>query len=121
MAPAFARQEFQVCRETLDPRGQQELRALPVRKGGDKGDIGKPGSEGPPGPKGAQGILGLKRTTGQEGPRGAKGEAGDKGSQGSPGPKGPPGTLGSNWKQCVWKNIAHDKDTGLIKVTLQRN
>jgi len=67
---------------------------------GDKGDAGKPGSEGLQGPKG---------------PRGTKGDAGNKGSQGPPGPKGLPGTLGSNWKQCVWKNINDGKDTGLIK------
>ena len=49
---------------------------------------------------------------------GAKGEAGDKGSQGSPGPKEPPGTLGSNFIQCIWKNINHGKDTGLFKVNI---
>ena len=44
--------------------------------------------------------------------RGRKG----KGNQGAPGLWGPPGALGSNWKQCVFKNLNDDKDTGLIKV-----
>ena len=103
MVPAFARQGFQVCRETLDPRGQQALRAFPVFK--DPQDHvetkAKPGSEGPPGPKGPPGTLGAK---------GAKGKAGDK---------GPQGILGSNWKQCVWENIDDGKDTGLIKVNIE--
>ena len=116
MVPAFARQESQVCRETLDPQGQQAL-GPPGTLGpkgttglrGTKGDAGNKGSQGPPGPKGPQG------TTGPTGPRGAKGDAGSKGSQ------GPPGTLGSNWKQCVWKNINNGKDTGLIKVNIIMN
>ena len=50
------------------------------------------------------------------GPRGDQGYDGKPGSQGLPGPQGPPGTLTSNWKQCVWKNINDEKDTGLLKV-----
>ena len=45
-----------------------------------------------------------------------EGDAGDKGSQGAPGLQGPPGALGTNWKQCVFKNLNEGKDTGLIKV-----
>ena len=37
------------------------------------------------------------------GPKGAKGEQGNQGLQ-------------RNWKQCAWKNINEDKDSGLIKV-----
>ena len=33
MVPAFACQESQVCREILDPQGQQALQAHQVRKG----------------------------------------------------------------------------------------
>ncbi|KAL9975826.1 hypothetical protein ACROYT_G013031 [Oculina patagonica] len=72
----------------------------PTGPRGDKGDAGKQGSEGPGGPAG---------------PRGAKGDPGEKGSQGPPGPQGPQGTLGANWKQCVFKNLNEQKDTGLIK------
>ena len=32
MVPVFARQESQVCRETLDPMGRKELRAHPAHK-----------------------------------------------------------------------------------------
>ena len=38
-----------------------------------------------------------------KGPKGAKGEQGNQGLQ-------------RNWKQCAWKNINEDKDSGLIKV-----
>lgn len=71
---------------------------------GDRGYDGKQGGQGPPGPKGTQGA------TGPAGPPGAKRHAGYKDLQ------VPPGTLGSNWKQCVFKNLNDDKDTGLIKV-----
>ena len=60
--------------------------------------------------------MGPQGSTGRQGPRGTKGDAGDKGSQGAPGLRGPPGALGSNWKQCVFKNLNDGKDTGLIKV-----
>ena len=73
----------------------------PAGPRGAKGEVGDKGSHGPPGPKGLQGSIG------KVGSRGAKGDVGDKGSKGSP------GTLGSNWKQCVWKNIDDEKDTGL--------
>ena len=60
--------------------------------------------------------MGPQGSTGRQGPRGTKGDTGDKGSQGAPGLRGPPGALGSNWKQCVFKNLNDGKDTGLIKV-----
>ncbi|XP_078367967.1 uncharacterized protein LOC144651823 isoform X1 [Oculina patagonica] len=76
---------------------------------GDQGYDGKPGSQGPPGPKGPQGFMG------PVGPQGVKGDAGDKGSQGPSGVQGPSGTVRGNWKQCVFKKLNDDKDTGLIK------
>ena len=86
---------------------------------GEKGDAAKPGSEGAPGPKGPPGPKGHQGSSGKAGPRGAKGDVGNTGSQGPPGLKGLPGALGSNWKQCVWKNINDGKDTGLIKVNIE--
>ena len=86
---------------------------------GEKGDAGKPGSEGAPGPKGPPCPKGPQGSSGKAGPRGAKGDVGNTGSQGPPGLNGLPGALGSNWKQCVWKNIDDDKDTGLIKVNIE--
>ena len=85
------------------PAGPAGVAGSPGPRGqaGDKGDAGTPGTPGTPG------------STGREGPQGA---AGDKGSQGAPGPQGPPGTLGSNWKQCVFKNLNDDRDSGLVKV-----
>ncbi|XP_078367976.1 uncharacterized protein LOC144651830 [Oculina patagonica] len=73
---------------------------------GDQGYDGKPGSQGSPGLTGPQGLTGLV------GPQGTKGNAGD---QGPPGIQGSPGTLRANWKQCVFKNLNEEKDTGLIK------
>ena len=85
------------------PAGPAGVAGSPGPRGqaGDKGDAGTPGTPGTPG------------STGREGPQGA---AGDKGSQGAPGPQGPTGTLGSNWKQCVFKNLNDDRDSGLVKV-----
>ena len=77
---------------------------------------GIPGSAGPAGPAGASGSPGVQ---GPMGPRGDEGKDGKPGSQGLPGPKGPPGTLESNWKQCVFKNLNEQKDTGLIKVNIK--
>ena len=74
---------------------------------------------GNPGPSGPAGIAGSPGPLGSTGPRGKKGDAGKPGSEGAPGPKGPPGALGSNWKQCVWKNINDGKDIGLIKVNIE--
>jgi len=76
---------------------------------------GVPGIPGSPGPAGAAGIAGSSGPQGSTGPRGEKGDAGKPGSKGTPGPKGPSGAMGSNWKQCVWKNMNEGKDTGLIK------
>ena len=97
------------------PRGKQ---GLPGPKGGtgstgpagllgSKGDAGPPGSQGPPGPKGPQGPSGQA---------GKKGDTGPPGSQGPSGPKRTPGSFARNWKQCVFKNLADGRDSGLIKV-----
>ena len=59
------------------------------------------GDPGPPGPAG---------------PTGSKGEPGVRGLQGPQGPQGAPGSLGRNWKQCFFKSVNDDRDSGLIKV-----
>ena len=105
MVPVFARQESQVSREALDPRDRQALPVHQARK--DPRDHVE-----------TEARQGNQEITGPKAPRGAKGDSGSKGSQGSPGPQGPPGALGSNWKQCVWKNLNDGRDTGLIKVNV---
>lgn len=82
---------------------------------GPSGVAGSPGPRGPAGDKGDAGTQGTPGSTGRQGPQGIKGDVGDKGSQGAPGPQGLPGTLGSNWKQCVFKDLNDDRDTGLVK------
>ena len=97
------------------PRGKQGLpgpkggTALngPAGPSGSKGDAGPPGSQGPPGPKGPQGPSGQA---------GKKGDTGPPGSQGPSGPKGAPGSFARNWKQCVFKNLGDDRDSGMVKV-----
>lgn len=94
--------------------GKPGTPGLPGRDGRDgrdgaKGDQGTPGSTGPQGPPGPNGSPGI------DGKDGAKGEPG---VQGPPGPKGEPGPMSyKNWKECVWKNINDDKDSGLVKVS----
>lgn len=82
---------------------------------GPAGVAGSPGPRGQAGDKGDAGTTGTPGTPGSTGREGPQGAAGDKGSQGAPGPQGPPGTLGSNWKQCVFKNLNDDRDSGLVK------
>ena len=57
---------------------------------------------------------------GARGPCGDKGESGDQGRPGARGEKGDAAAVGpipaTNWKQCVWKNIDDDKDSGKLKV-----
>ena len=89
---------------------------------GPKGSMGPRGVKGDEGPRGKQGLPGTKGDTGSRGPAGSlgsKGDAGPPGSQGPPGPKGPQGPSGQavrNWKQCVFKNLNDDRDSGLVKV-----
>ena len=67
---------------------------------------GKTGPQGPPGDKGPAGVKGEE---------GAKGEPG---TQGPAGQKGQPGPMPiKNWKECVWKNLNDDKESGLIKAS----
>ena len=54
-----------------------------------------------------------------QGPSGQTGKKGDTGPPGSQGPSGPQGASGSfarNWKQCVFKGLNDDRDSGLVKV-----
>ena len=83
---------------------------------GPEGPMGPRGSKGDEGARGRRGVQGLKGATGLSGPTGARGSRGEKGAQGPPGPRGADGLLVKNWKQCVYKNLNDQKDTGLIKV-----
>ena len=97
----------------------------PMGPRGKKGDEGTRGRQGPPGPSGTKGEAGPPGAKGPQGPSGSagspgnKGDTGARGSQGSPGPKGAAGSFGRNWKQCVFKNLDENKDSGLIKVKTQ--
>ena len=92
---------------------------------GNKGDEGTRGRQGPPGPSGNKGEAGTSGPKGPQGPSGSagspgnKGDTGARGSQGPPGPKGAPGSFGRNWKQCVFKKLSDQRDSGLIKVKTQ--
>ncbi|CAH3174787.1 unnamed protein product, partial [Porites evermanni] len=95
--------------------------AGPAGPRGDKGEAGSAGSpgnkgdEGPRGKQGPSGPKGLQGPSGSAGSHGNKGDSGARGSQGPPGPKGAPGSFGRNWKQCVFKNLDDQRDSGLIK------
>ena len=75
----------------------------------------------------SKGDPGLQGKTGPQGPPGDKGPAGVKGKEGAkgePGAQGPPSQIWElgpmpfkNWKECVWKNVNDDRDSGLIKVS----
>ena len=47
--------------------------------------------------------------------KGARGIVGDQGTKGDKGEKGE-SVPQTNWKQCVWKNLDEQKDSGKIKV-----
>ena len=143
MVHVFAHLEFQAFREALDRRDQQVLRDHPAimdlkdlwgheetkvtqelveykasRVQRDlKGSSGPPGNKGDEGVRGPPGAKGPKGPSGPAGPPGKKGDAGAPGCQGPPGLQGSLGSLGRNWKQCVFKNLNDDRDTGLIKVS----
>ena len=97
----------------------------PMGPRGIKGDEGARGRQGPSGPNGNKGEAGPPGPKGPHGPSGSagshgnKGDTGARGSQGLPGPKGAPGSFARNWKQCVFKNLDENKDSGLIKVKTQ--
>ena len=101
--PVLAQQLFQASRESLDLGCLESSCGIPRLPG-------MPGRRGVPGPKGATGL------SGPTGARESRGEKGTEGRPGPPGPKGADGLLLKNWKQCVYKNLNDDKDTGLIKV-----
>ena len=103
------------------PQGQQ----------GKDGGKGEPGVKGPRGMTGTRGQKGNPGSLGKNGAPGMMGIKGDKGDEGSRGSSGPPGIKGvkgekgeivnsavsqTNWKQCVWKNLDDDRDSGKIKV-----
>ena len=74
------------------------------------------------GKNGAPGMMGIKEDKGDEGSRGSSGPSGIKGVKGEQGSKGEKGEIvnsavsQTNWKQCVWKNLNDDRDSGKIKV-----
>jgi len=100
---------------------------------GPQGPQGRDGVKGQTGDKGSQGLLGERGEKGNEGPRGksgppgkmgikgSRGIAGDQGIKGDKGEKGESVTSPSsampqtNWKQCVWKNLNDDRDSGKVK------
>jgi len=99
---------------------------------GPQGPVGRDGIKGQTGDKGSQGTLGPKGEKGNEGPRGKSGPPGMIGIKGAPGIVGDQGIKGdkgmkgesvtspsavpqNNWKQCVWKNLNDDRDSGKIK------
>ena len=118
------------------PQGRDGAKGETGEKGlqGMMGPRGEKGSEGSRGKNGAPGMMGRKGDKGNEGSRGnsgppgmmgIKGERGlmgDKGRKGDKGEKGesvtsPPSPVSqTNWKQCVWKNLNDNRDTGKIKV-----
>ena len=80
---------------------------------GVKGDGDPVGAPGKKGPKGSSG------TKGGQGPVGPPGKTGAKGAQGDKGEEGPSGLIPQrNWKQCAWKALYDEKDSGLIKVSV---
>ena len=88
----IASKEKEARKERVDPRGH-------------------PGLKGNPG---ADGKVGSKGERGAQGPPGQKGEREESGLRGTPGNAGLMSLR--NWKECAWKEIADDKDNGLIKV-----
>ena len=96
-------------------------------KHGTPGAPGRDGREGRDGRDGAKGDQGLQGKTGPQGPPGDKGPAGVKGEEGAKGEtgaQGPPGQKWElnpmpfkNWKECAWKNLNDDNDSGLIKAS----
>ena len=108
-------QDPMACRECLESQGRKDHReemelkeklVTRVRKEcWDK--LGEKGNEGSRGNSGQPGKMGIK---------GARGVAGDQGIKGDKGEKGEDAVLQTNWKQCVWKNLNDDRDSGKIKV-----
>ena len=109
------------------PQGQQGkdgAKGEPGVKGprGMTGTRGQKGNPGSLGKNGAPGMMGIKGDKGDEGSHGSSGPPGIKGVKGEQGSKGEKGEIvnsavsQTNWKQCVWKNLNDDRDSGKIKV-----
>ena len=92
----------------------------PGAPGGDGRD-GRDGRDGGKGDQGLQGKTGPQGLPGDKGPAGVKRKEGYKGEPGAQGPPGQIWELGpmpfKNWKECVWKNLNDNRDSGLVKVS----
>ena len=88
---------------------------------GKHGTPGAPGRDGRDGRDGAKGDQGLQGPPGDIGSSCVKGQKGAKGEPKTQGPTDQKGLTGSiapkNWKECVWKNLNDNKDSGVIKVS----
>ena len=62
-------------------------------------------------------MMGIKGARGIVGNQGVKGDKGEKGESVTSPSSAVPQT---NWKQCVWKNLNDDRDSGKIKVRSDR-
>ena len=58
----------------------------------------------------------MKGSRGNNGPPGIKGVKGEQGSKGEKGEIVNSAVSQTNWKQCMWKNLNDDRDSGKIKV-----
>ena len=61
-------------------------------------------------------MMGIKGARGTVGDQGIKGDKGEKGESVTSPSSAVPQT---NWKQCVWKNLNDDRDSGKIKVRVK--
>ena len=105
--PQGRREEMEL-KDRLVIRGRREC----LQKKGEKGNEGPRGKSGPPG------MMGIKGTQGTLGDEGIKGDKGEKGETATSPSSAVPQT---NWKQCVWKNLNDDRDSGKIKVRSERD
>ena len=72
---------------------------------------------GPQGLKGAQELMERMDRKESGEPRDHQEQKGERGESGLSGTPGNPGLMSlRNWKECAWKEIADDKDNGLIRV-----
>ena len=105
------------CGGVPDTHGKPGSPGLPGRDGRDQGSPGKIGPQGPPGVTGSVGVKGKDGAKGEPGVQGPPGPKGERGQSGHP---GNPGLMPfKNWKECAWKDLNDDKDSGLIKVKLK--
>ena len=83
---------------------------------GGKGNPGSPGKNGAPGMVGVIGNKDDEESGGSSEPPGIKGVKGEQGSKGEKGEIVNSAVSQTNWKQCVWKNLNCNRDSGKIKV-----